>query len=566
MIANLHWFGDTIRDRFGDGSELGIELTYSEEEKLLGTAGGVRNVSSFFGDQPFVVMAADALTDIDLRALVRTHERNDWIATLAVKRVTDTSEYGVVVTGSDGRVQGFQEKPDAAEALSDLASCMIYVLEPEIFEHFPDRDEVDFALDVFPALLEADQPFGVHLTEDYWNDVGSLPEYLQGNLDVLTGAVDVDPAGELIDAGAAGLAAGVEVSGQVLLGEGAEVGEDARLEGPLVIGPGRRSAPARGSASRCCCRAPRCRPRTAGGGDRRQRARARRRLDCREPQGLLLDCGKPAVDLGRVPQPTTTQEERWKARKRTSRLTARQIAGGCGWAVVVLGAVVLVGWAVDSTALTRIAPGMPSMKPLTAVAMILIGAALVLLGPASVAGARHRLGVGLAATATLIAAAVLVEYVVGDLGIDDLLFGDAQTAGRPSSVTAIALGPVRAGARHPRPRSAAPSRRQRSSSRCSAWSCSRPSSATPTTSTTCAAALDARDGPADGDRARADRDRDRALPARSRDRRLPERRRSGARPSLVGWCRSRSCCRSSSARCESPPRTSACSASTSVSR
>src|SRR6185295_2764264 len=94
VVANLHWFGDTIRERFGDGSELGVELTYSEEEKLLGTAGGVRNVRSFFGDEPFVVMAADALTDIDLQALARTHAENEWMATLAVKRVTDTSEYG----------------------------------------------------------------------------------------------------------------------------------------------------------------------------------------------------------------------------------------------------------------------------------------------------------------------------------------------------------------------------------------------------------------------------------------------------------------------------------------
>ena len=66
VIANLHWFPDTIRDRFGDGSALGIDLTYSYEDELLGTAGGVRNVAPFFGDEPFLVMAGDALTDIDL--------------------------------------------------------------------------------------------------------------------------------------------------------------------------------------------------------------------------------------------------------------------------------------------------------------------------------------------------------------------------------------------------------------------------------------------------------------------------------------------------------------------
>jgi mannose-1-phosphate guanylyltransferase/mannose-1-phosphate guanylyltransferase/phosphomannomutase len=237
IVANLHWFGDLVRNAFGDGSRLGVEITYSEEEKLLGTAGGVRNVREFFGSEPFVVLAADALTDIDLGALARTHAENDWIATLAAVKVEDTSEYGVIVTGEDGRVQGFQEKPDPAEAVSNLANCMIYVLEPEIFDYFPDEEEVDFALDVFPALLEADVPFGVHSSGEYWNDVGSLPEYLQGNLDVITGAVNVTPAGELIET-ADGLGRDIVLEGPVLVGDGAQIGDGARLDGPLVIGAG----------------------------------------------------------------------------------------------------------------------------------------------------------------------------------------------------------------------------------------------------------------------------------------------------------------------------------------
>src|SRR5919106_2455728 len=167
VIANLHWFPGTIRDRFGDGSRLGIELTYSYEEELLGTAGGVRNVREYFGSDPFVVMAGDALTDVDLRALAAAHEAHDGLATLAVKRVANTREYGVIVTGADGRIQGFQEKPDPAEALSDLANCMIYALSPEVFDYFPEELVVDFALDVFPALLEHDVPFYVHETDAY---------------------------------------------------------------------------------------------------------------------------------------------------------------------------------------------------------------------------------------------------------------------------------------------------------------------------------------------------------------------------------------------------------------
>ena len=146
-------------------------------------------------------MAGDALTDIDFTALIEAHERTTGIATLAVKRVPNVDEYGVVIAGRDGRVQGFQEKPDPAEALSDLASCMIYVFSPEVFDYFPADARPDFALDVFPALLEHDVPFHVHAIDEYWNDVGSIGEYLQGNLDVVEGHVRVDPAGELLEGG-----------------------------------------------------------------------------------------------------------------------------------------------------------------------------------------------------------------------------------------------------------------------------------------------------------------------------------------------------------------------------
>ena len=241
VIANLHSFPDTIRDRFGDGSGLGIDLAYSHEDELLGTAGGVRNVADFFGDEPFLVMAADALTDIDLAALRAAHEANEGIATLAVTQVSDVSEFGVVITDSAGRIQGFQEKPDRAEALSDLASCMIYVLDREIFDYFPSKPVVDFAREVFPALLSNDVPFHVHRIDAYWNDVGSLPEYLRGNLDAVQGAVQVELAGELLEpsGGEEALERGDPgVGGRVLAGEGCEIGAGVRLDGPLVIGAG----------------------------------------------------------------------------------------------------------------------------------------------------------------------------------------------------------------------------------------------------------------------------------------------------------------------------------------
>jgi mannose-1-phosphate guanylyltransferase len=243
VIANLHWFPDTIRDHFGDGSEHGVSLDYSHEEKLLGTAGGVRNVSGFFDDQSFLVISGDALTDIDLREMRAVHQAHDGLATLALRRVRDASEYGVVILDRDDRIQGFQEKPAPGEELSDLANCGIYMFRPEIFDYFPEEPFADWAMDVFPALLDAGVAFYGHEIETYWNDVGNLDEYRQGNFDALTGAVRVQRDEKEADNGVfvgedTDLSVATSVEAPVLVGAGTTLGDGVQLDGPLVVGKG----------------------------------------------------------------------------------------------------------------------------------------------------------------------------------------------------------------------------------------------------------------------------------------------------------------------------------------
>ena len=238
LIANLHYFPDAIRGYFGD------RLAYRYEDELLGTAGGVRNVRDFFGDDPVVIVSGDALTDLDLNALVERHRSAGGIATLTVKKVPDTREYGVVIHDADGRIQGFQEKPDPAEALSDLGNCGIYCFSPEIFDYFPARDFVDWARDVFPVLLEHDVPFHIHETDSYWNDVGSLEELRAGTYDALAGSLHLETTGEERGQGVkAGLGtdlSAAETEPPVWIGADCEIGEGVRLIGPVVIGDGSR--------------------------------------------------------------------------------------------------------------------------------------------------------------------------------------------------------------------------------------------------------------------------------------------------------------------------------------
>jgi mannose-1-phosphate guanylyltransferase/mannose-1-phosphate guanylyltransferase/phosphomannomutase len=252
-IANLHWFPDLIRDHFGDGSAQGVKLTYSFEDQLLGTSGGVRKAADFLGDS-FLVISGDALTDIDLAAMRSFHASHDGIATLATKRVEDTTQFGVAITDSEGRIGGFQEKPQPSEALSDLANCGIYMFRKEIFDYFPAPGTskaagegapdgfADWAMDVFPRLLEGDVPFYSHEIDAYWNDIGNLVELREGNLDALEGRVEVEQEGEVVDGYRSGEPVGDEgeLAGPVLLGPGCEIGDDVRIDGPAVIGDGAR--------------------------------------------------------------------------------------------------------------------------------------------------------------------------------------------------------------------------------------------------------------------------------------------------------------------------------------
>ena len=261
IVTNLSYMPERIREVLGDGSDFGLRISYSEEPEPLGTAGGVGKVRDFLGEtDSFLIISGDALTDIDLGAMRAAHEANverGAIGTLAAKRVEDTTQFGVSITDAEGRISGFQEKPQPAEALSDLANCGIYMFRREIFDYFPPPDHkspaggedqppgfVDWALDVFPALLEGDVPFYAHEIEAYWNDIGSVSEFVQGNLDALNGVVGLKPPVEEISAGVyAGVGSdldGVKVKPPVLIGEGSQVGTGASLHGPVVVGDGSR--------------------------------------------------------------------------------------------------------------------------------------------------------------------------------------------------------------------------------------------------------------------------------------------------------------------------------------
>ncbi len=238
VAINVHYLADKIVSAFGDGSRYGVKLHYLHEEVLLGSAGGVKQMEAFLGDDTFVVVGCDGLTDLRLDALIAFHKKKKSLASIALVEEDDVSHYGVVVTDDDGRIIEFQEKPPKGTERSNLVNTGVYVFEPGIFARIPPGEFWDFGKNVFPQLQRDAAPFyALEMRGAYWADIGTPDEYRQATRDVLEGKVRL-----LGNARARGfppdakLGHDVRLEGDVRIGSQTVLGEDVRVIGPSVIG------------------------------------------------------------------------------------------------------------------------------------------------------------------------------------------------------------------------------------------------------------------------------------------------------------------------------------------
>ncbi len=226
IVVTVAFLANHIRNYFGDGSDFGVRMRYATEESPLGTAGSVRNAMEEL-DETFLVVAGDALTDIDFGDVMKAHKASEAFASIALKRVENPVEFGIVITREDGTIERFLEKPTWGEVFSDTINTNIYVLEPGIFDFIPEAEVVDFSSDVFPAVLDRGLKLVGHVVEGYWEDVGTLEAYRRAHDDILDGRVHLEIPG-------------FEVRDGVWLGEGADVSPDAQVLGPVLIGDNSR--------------------------------------------------------------------------------------------------------------------------------------------------------------------------------------------------------------------------------------------------------------------------------------------------------------------------------------
>jgi NDP-sugar pyrophosphorylase family protein len=177
IAINLHHCPEAIPAYLGDGERFGVRIAYSLEERLLGSAGGVKRVEAFLANEPFFVLYGDVLTDLDLTALGQFHAERRSCLTMAVHQPEDPTRCGMARLGAGGRLLEFVEKPPAGRAPSPWANAGIYVVEPSVLRHIPCGRPFDFGSDLFPLLIARDVPLFGYVSEALIVDIGSPQRY-----------------------------------------------------------------------------------------------------------------------------------------------------------------------------------------------------------------------------------------------------------------------------------------------------------------------------------------------------------------------------------------------------
>ena len=240
IVMNLHTLPKMITEYFGDGSKFGININYSMEENLLGTAGGLKKCKSFF-DSTFVVMSGDGLSNVDLTSAIAFHKKKKALATMVLKKIETKFSYGITLTDRANRIINFVEKPSWGSVFSDTVNTGIYIFEPDIFRYIPDGF-YDFGKDLWPKLLKSKKNIYAYLMNGYWTDIGNIEEYKNGVKDALFGKISVNVAGkkfektEVVVDKNCKIDKTVKFIGKSIIGKNCKIGKNVVIDNGTVIG------------------------------------------------------------------------------------------------------------------------------------------------------------------------------------------------------------------------------------------------------------------------------------------------------------------------------------------
>ena len=246
VILAVNYMAEAIVRYLGP-TKYNLGIIYSREERPLGHGGPIKKAEDILkGDEPFLVLNGDIISDINYRRLVDFHNEKGGLATVALYQVPDPSRYGAVELDGDGRILRFVEKPEPGTAPSNIVNAGIYVFDQKVIDYIPAGRPVYTETEVFPVLAKEGNLYGFEI-RGIWIDVGLPQDYLRANarlLSKLGGAQvgegsKVDEAAEVLPPSSLGV--GVEVGPNSVIGpntsiaDHVHIGMGCRIENSIIF-------------------------------------------------------------------------------------------------------------------------------------------------------------------------------------------------------------------------------------------------------------------------------------------------------------------------------------------
>ncbi len=179
VIIAVHHRADHIKSYFGNGLRWGVDITYSEEETPLGTAGAIKKAEKYLNDT-FIVLNGDTYAHLDLKQFIDFHKSKRSLATLAITKSTDPSHYGNVSI-HENKIVEFTEKKEGNES---YISGGVYIFEPKILDYIKSEENVSLEKEVFPKLAQ-ENLLWAYIYDGYSMDIGRPETYTQFKKDVM---------------------------------------------------------------------------------------------------------------------------------------------------------------------------------------------------------------------------------------------------------------------------------------------------------------------------------------------------------------------------------------------
>ncbi|MCG9632614.1 nucleotidyltransferase family protein [Vibrio sp. Isolate30] len=181
FYISTHYMPEQIQAHFGDGSEMGVNITYVHEEQPLGTGGALGLLPKDLPkDLPLIMMNGDVLTKVDFQRLLDFHVDNGADATMCVREYDYQIPYGVI-NGEGNKITSMVEKP----VQRFFVNAGIYVVSPEVIASVPKNHRVDMPTLLEEHMNERDNVlmFPIH---EYWLDIGRMDDFNRAQADILS--------------------------------------------------------------------------------------------------------------------------------------------------------------------------------------------------------------------------------------------------------------------------------------------------------------------------------------------------------------------------------------------